>query len=493
MSVTKLARVLALPFLLTAPLGAGPAHATVPVPTITGPITTGATGRPTTIAFGFDAGAFGYVEDEYFLSGSANSFTADAPLASDGRWTATAAASAAYQTRMVVRRPATAAAFNGTVVVEWLNVSGGLDAAPDWTYLHTFLVRAGFAWVGVSAQKVGIDGGGGGIPGLNLSLKAVDPTRYGVLVHPGDSFSYDMFSQVAAALRSPGAIAPLGPLTPARIIAVGESQSAFRLVTYANAIHPLAHVYDGYLIHSRGGGSAGLSQAPQAVVNTPGPTFQRTDIDVPVLTFQTETDLIILGSLPSRQPDSHNLRLWEVAGTAHADTYQLGVGATDLGPAAADVTHLPPSSTVFGIINCNQPLNSGPQQYVVIAAMAQLDRWVRHGIPARHAPRLDLTVGPPAAFVHDGLGNVRGGIRTPALDVPIAVYSGLGQTGGSFCALFGTTALFQPATLSALYPSHAQYVFAIRKAVRRAVRTRYVLPIDGKAILAAAAASQVGN
>ena len=43
--------------------------------------------------------------------------------------------------------------FNGTVVVEWLNVSGGVDAAPDWTFAHTELIREGYAWVGVSAQK----------------------------------------------------------------------------------------------------------------------------------------------------------------------------------------------------------------------------------------------------------------------------------------------------------------------------------------------------
>ena len=28
------------------------------------------------------------------------------------------------------------------------------------------------------------------------------------------------------------------------------------MVTYIDAIHPLAHVYDGYLVHSRGSGGA---------------------------------------------------------------------------------------------------------------------------------------------------------------------------------------------------------------------------------------------
>ena len=43
--------------------------------------------------------------------------------------------------------------FSGTVVVEWLNVSGGVDADPEWASLHEEIVRAGDTWVGVSAQQ----------------------------------------------------------------------------------------------------------------------------------------------------------------------------------------------------------------------------------------------------------------------------------------------------------------------------------------------------
>jgi len=44
------------------------------------------------------------------------------------------------------------------VIVEWLNVSGGVDAAPDWIQGHVELIRDGFAWIGVSAQFVGVEG-----------------------------------------------------------------------------------------------------------------------------------------------------------------------------------------------------------------------------------------------------------------------------------------------------------------------------------------------
>ena len=98
--------------------------------------------------------------------------------------------SAPYTTRIAVYRPINPKRFNGTVVVEWLNVSGGTDDAPDWTLSHNELVRDGFAWVGVSAQQVGVD-----------SAKSTDPAEYSSLSHPGDSFSYDIFSQAGQAVR----------------------------------------------------------------------------------------------------------------------------------------------------------------------------------------------------------------------------------------------------------------------------------------------------
>src|SRR5204862_5541618 len=149
-----------------------------------------------------------------------------------------------------------------------------------------------------------VEGGSSPI-GLDLSLKAVSPARYGRLSHPGDSFSYDMFSQVGQALRAPTVATLLGGLAPRRVIAIGESQSAFRMTTYVNAIHPDTHVFDGFLIHSRSGGAAGLSQNPQPAINAPTPTFVRGDVDVPVMIFETETDPIGLGYFVARQPAAH--------------------------------------------------------------------------------------------------------------------------------------------------------------------------------------------
>ena len=54
-----------------------------------------------------------------------------------------------------MRRPVDATDFNGTVLMEWQNVTAGYDLDALWNPLHT--TRAGYAWIGVSAQRVGVD------------------------------------------------------------------------------------------------------------------------------------------------------------------------------------------------------------------------------------------------------------------------------------------------------------------------------------------------
>lgn len=465
--------------------GGGGGHTATAEPNVTveGPIA----GNTFISATSFPLADVGYRQAEYFISGSAQSYVANGVLGSDGRWSVSSAAKADYKTRFVVYRPINAADFNGTVIIEWLNVSGGLDAAPDWVMAHNELIRSGYAWVGVSAQKVGIDGGSGIV---SLGLKTVDPVRYGSLLHPGDSFSYDMYTQVAQTVLKPGKIDPLGDLSIRQVIAAGESQSAFRLTTYVNAFST-NNLFDGFFIHSRGAGSAPLSQAPQAEVDTPDIVTVRDDLDVPVLMVQTESDLFRLGSYADRQADTDRFRLWEIAGTAHADTYTVA-GAADLGddPSFANVVEI--TSPVPGIITCDKPINSGPQHFVVSAAFAALQKWITSGTLPTSAPR--LAVDPNTrSYLYDSVGNVLAGIRTPYVDAPVARLSGEGQTGSGFCFLFGTTALLNSTTLDSLYSSHAAYMAFVDNSLADAVEKGFLLQPDAELIRSAAQSSTIGN
>ena len=446
------------------------------MPAVQGPVT-GGKGATVLGPGGFDLATVGYQQEEYFISGDATSYVADGALASDGNWTVSKGTTAPYTTRVVVRRPTDPARFNGTVFVEWLNVSGGLDASPDWTYAHVELIREGAAWVGVSAQQVGIVGGGNAL-GAALALKNADPERYAALSHPGDDYSYDIYSQTGSAVwAEPGRL--LGDLKPERVLAIGESQSAFRLSTYVNAVAPTAGVYNGYLIHSRGAVGAALTAGAQM----PDPTLTRTDLDVPVLNFSSETDLVAkgLGYARARQPDTDRFRGWEVPGTAHADAYNLGIGDGDDGSGAADATLFaamqdPPASVYGGVITCGTPINTGPHTYVLRSAVRALDQWVRTGEAPPSMPQVELAAD--GSIARDAQGLALGGIRTPQVDVPVAALSGVGQTGSNFCGLFGTTVPFSTAQLQAAQSTHDQFVTAWTASLDAAVTTGAVQAPD---------------
>jgi hypothetical protein len=456
-----------------------------PAPTVTGPIPGAAYLSPQ--HFRVSLSERGYTEEEYFISGTATAFTADGPMPADGRLAVQPGSTAPYTTRIVVRRPADPKKFNGTVVVEWLNISGGTDAAPEFAFLHRDIVRAGYAWVGVSAQQGGLQSIPGMPPGMAKPVKAADPARYERITHPGDAYSFDIFSQAGTVVRT--------TLHPKHVLAVGESQSAFFLTTYVNAIDPLAKTYDGFLIHARGGFAASLTgiRLDRANMNPfADPVRIRADVRVPVLMLQSETDLMYLGSLASRQPDANRIRLWEIAGASHADTYQViaayqdseGVDPVVLAAALA------PTDSFFGM-KMSSPMNSGPQQhYVDNAALEHLNRWVRDGKAPPAAPRLEVGSPESHGFALDELGIARGGIRSPWVDVPIAVLSGLGQTGAGFAPLFGTTKPFDATTLTKLYPrGRTEYLAKFAAAADAAIKAGFILEADKREINALAAAA----
>ena len=467
----------------------------VSLPTVTGPVT-GGMGHPTIVSTSFDLGQVGYTGSEYFLTGTAHAFTSARPLTTNGRWNVTPASTAPYETRILVYQPSNPQKFDGTVYVEWLNTTAGFDTAPDWQSAHNAIIRDGAAWIGVSAQSVGVQGGSRTVGGVAAGgLKGSDPVRYAALHHPGDSYSYDIFSQAGLVARQTGPSAPLGRLKVHHVIALGESQSAFRLVTYVNAVQPLDHVFDGFLLHSRGGSGAPLSQAPLPMIPVPVGTITRTDLAVPVLTVETETDLINpeIGYLPAQQPDSSRFQLWEMPGTAHADLYSSGGGFSDTGNGQAETALLDVGAVNGGPLNCATPINDGPGYLVVSAAVSHLNQWVKHGTLPPRAPRLATQPGPTVTVARDAHGNAIGGIRTPLVDVPVATLRGDGNGGGPLCTLFGSTVPFSAATLAALYPTHAAFVTRFDAAAQRAQRAGFLLPADVKNLEAAASQSSVGG
>ena len=424
----------------------------------------------------------GYVEHEYVASGTATAYKAEGELARDGRWSFEPSTNAAYRTRILVRRPANAADFSGTVVVEWNNVSAGIDANPDYASFGTEITRRGDAWVGVSAQLIGVEGGLVLVaaPGAeNLAgkgLKKLDPARYGTLHHPGDGYSFDIFTQVARALRRGGPA--LGGMNPTKILAAGESQSAIALTTYYNGVQPLTRAFDGFLVHSRASGSLPLVGPGKYadIASSFGTTAVfRSDLDAPVLDIQTEADLIgVLMSWRVRQPDNDRFRLWEVAGTAHADAHLLGA--------------------IAELLDCGAPINNAPMYLVVNAALHSLEEWVSTGTAPPEAPRIELTTGSSPKARRDADGIALGGIRTPPVDVPVDVLSGIpGSNPELLCILLGSTKPLPAARVAQLYPSRAAYQQRYDAAADRVIKDGFVLAADRNALLAFAQPARING
>ncbi len=409
-----------------------------------------------------DLAAHGYIEQEYFASGTAYAF-ASTSTPSNGRWTFTVDGSAPYTTRILVRRPSDPAKFDGNVVVEWMNVSAG-ETAPDWDYLNPALMDSGAAYVGVSAQALGVNGGKAILgSGSSPGLRGTEPARYGSLHHPGDGYSLDIFAQIGRALRAP---APwvLGGLRPSHVVAIGESQSAFYLTTYADTLQSVDHTYEGLFIHSRGGAPVPLGNQDVTAAITGHGVRIRTDLHIPVFMIETQTDLIQLGYAGAQQPDSSDIRTWEVAGTSHADAYELGVGA--------------------GFLGCTTPVNSGPQHEVAQAAFVSFLHWVDHGTPPPSPKPFTLASTDPPRLALDHHGNVVGGVRTPAVDVPVSTLSGAPPKNSSeLCGLFGSTRPFSPQALVSLYGSKAGFLAKYSADLDRAIAGGYLLPADRAALL----------
>ncbi|MFI6025241.1 alpha/beta hydrolase domain-containing protein [Amycolatopsis magusensis] len=453
-----LAATLAICLIPVAPASAAPAPVVQPVPAGAGH------GHAVSGAEGIvDLVRLGYTESEYLLSGAAETYAQDGAWTSDGVWkTEVSSTGNPYTTRMIVQRPTDPARFNGTVVVEWLNVSFGVDIPVDLSQSYEYLAREGYAYVGLTAQQVGAD-----------KLTDLDPARYPGVSISDDALSYDILTQAATAVRAHPEL--VGGRAPEIVLASGHSQSATRLTTYANAVQPRSEAFDGFLVHGRAGGAA-----PIAGGLPPVNTRVRTDLPVPVFVLQAETDVILSASV---RQDTEKVRTWEVAGTGHADQYGLDLynaaNARDKGINGGAPTY------------CDKPVNSMTFRYAQNAAYDHLHRWARTGSAPPTAPPIDMLFG--LIIRRDADQNALGGIRLPDFEAPIATYSPH-NTGGNVpgaCLILGTTTPFAPPRLVQLYPDHATYVAEFTAAADKARDAGYLLPEDHAEAVARAQAAKV--
>ncbi len=428
----------------TTPVGGSvAAPAGVPMPTLTRP-PAGVHGHPLWDSW-HELGSFGYREDEYLVSGTARAL--------DGT-------TAPYTTRIIVTRPRDERRSNGTVLLDWVNVTAQFDNAVDTLEARELLLREGWTYVHVSAQKAGLCCS-------PLTPQVWDPVRYAAIDHPGDEYAADIFSQVALALRAHQGLDPMRGLTVKRVIAAGQSQSADKLYGYVTQWQEQAQVIDGFLIHGNG---------------TVRKTFPA-PLGVPVLNLLSDRE-----AEPAAPTTDPRYRLWEVAATAHSDFF-IGVQSVEgNGPRVVDqpaadraryaevIDHAGNYGQVPDPLHATCTLAGAtmPMHYATSAALHQLNRWVRTGKPPARTPRYRFD---GAALAKDEHGNTLGGIRLPPVEVPVARYE------STLCDLGGITVPFGDAELRSLYPTFDRYQRLMGRATDRAVRRGWLLPPDARDLM----------
>jgi hypothetical protein len=255
-----------------APANLPPQPVAVPLPSISGPVTGPGTMFESLMQLppGDDMAHFGYVAEEYLVSGTANGQP--------------------YTTRIVVRKPKDNSRFSGLVVAESMHPSGN---AWMFHFTHRYAMASGHVSVEVLTTTP--------VPFVEF-----DQSRYATLqVAPGQAG--DILAQVGALLKSNPKSVPIGVLPIRKMILAGTSASAAVLINYLPAHMVLRQrdmtpVYDGFLPTSNG-----------AVIR---------QIDVPMIQVPTMTEVMGGGATTRQDGDApgDQYRVYEFAGMAHIDS-----------------------------------------------------------------------------------------------------------------------------------------------------------------------------
>lgn len=384
-----------------------------------------------------DLARAGYVEEEFLLTASA------------------------YVTRILVRRPADAARFNGTIAVEPL--PEGSEWPGFWTAAWPQLLRHGDVWVGVTVAGGNLD---------RLHRKA-DAARYRGLKIADDAARFAILAEAGAVLRSaegplakPGLIEQAGKLKGLlQLFVVGWGQPACLGAQFINDGHHAKArradgrpIFTGYLL-------GGCAQGPRITV--PG--------DAPVIAMATESDFrpgMAEKTVKLRQPDGNKpgenrSRWYEIAGAAQIswqDQPHLALSLHQAGLAPAPPVCARPASQLPG------------RDDFLRGALFDLDLWTRMGIPAPAGRQFELNAD--GTLKRDEHGNAEGGVRPHWVEVPTATVAASGE-GKGLCPEL----LTEKPLPKGLYKSKDEYALQVANHLDQLVADHVLVYDDAKAEL----------
>ncbi len=349
-----------------------------------------------------------------------------------------------YKTRIVVRKPSSAGKFSGLVMVEAMHPSG---AAHMFEFTSDYTMTSGHMAVEVVTNLT--------------ELLAQNKERYKDLSVTGDQAS-EILAQVGAMIKQKAPGTPFAGIAARKMVLTGTSATAAILIAYLPAhivfrTPGMQGIYDGFLPMSTG-----------ATIRA---------VDVPLIQVPTMTE--VAGGNVSSRPDGDapgdQFRIYEFAGMAHVDSRD---------------------SVRFKPDPCRHPASRFPEQAYMSVALHHLFDWVDKGKVPPRAERIASTTAV------DENGNVKGGVRTPYVDVPASKFAVRNEAANppvsnpsawiaahgqnapnQMCGLAGYQQDFSADQLRKLYGSKKTYQDRVRKRVVELEKAGWSLPLYRELIL----------
>ncbi|HEY4281227.1 MAG TPA: alpha/beta hydrolase domain-containing protein [Conexibacter sp.] len=485
-AIAVLALLLLVPAVSFAAVPATP-QVTGPIPRTDSSIPVGTAEYPGAAA-SVDLARHGYVEEEYFISGTANVYDYDA----GGQGLQVKTPNVPYTTAILVRHPKNPHRFSGRVQLEMSHPQFGVDTQV-WAWNHDKFMRDGDAWVRVTTSR-----GGPALSSVGLA-KEYDPIRYATIDYPEDGLNWDVIGQIGKLIKSNDPSSPLAGYPVREMLMSGWSGAGAVVQMWVNDFSRIlrmpggAPIVDGYIVGEPSGYPRINSSAPAIAADDPRQKV--IPPGVPVIKLHSHSE-----PASQRRPDSDapsdRYRTYEVAGPAHADN----ATNPDTFPTFLQLKNTSWGATMYPF-SCKYPMNSFPFTQQWGASFSALERWVDQGAGSHgrgwsppHAARLALN--PDGSTVKDAFGNEVGGVRSVALDVPTATYydTNVPNPGDAgFCSntSVGHEEPFSDALLKQLYPTHHDYVKRVTRRAKQLADDGWLLPEDAKATIAEAKHAQI--
>ena len=376
-----------------------------------------------------DLGAVGYTEQEYFISGLANAYKYNNPSnPMDDSVSTLQPNPEPYTNRILVRAPKDPAKFSGNVILDLGDDVDGIETPGGWIEGHQRFVQNGDAYVLLTSLPIAIQ-----------YLQTFNAQRYAPLSTPtfaatqgacqaGPEFGiiYDEITAVGKLLKSNRLLGPLPGLDVKRVFLTGYSGSTFTALTWDRVFGINSPLFDGYML-TYGSPRRALNSCESAET-----TYSRTTPGLstvsPVIQTQSITefgffqflDIPFTKGTDSDSP-TNRFRYYEIAGASHidGDIIRGSPAQADLPPAVSDMR-----TTAYALNACSfsgsTVLSAFPDRYPWDAIWANLENWAILGtsyVPPRQAS--PLVINSSTLY---GPGPQIGGVRSPAVDLPIDSY-----------------------------------------------------------------------